>query len=513
MKRLRTLPGTIAVLCSSGVLLLCSCSTERKRGEAALLEAAGVPGDLLAHQQHLESLALPSGLRSLAWLDSRGLENLALGELDSEAVKSLPATLVTLRVRSYSTFETLDGLPESLESVGIPFGGLNSLGVLPSGLRELELHRVRRLEASRLPRTLQRLSLRETSIRDSLDFPDSLVLLRLEGSGVESLDGLPPGVTALALTGTRVRSLEPLPPRLHALELRDNPLLDPLQLQDLPRYLVELSLYDQSPGDLTELPATLRLLRVRGSWDPPAVLGKLPPTLAELDLELNQTTGDPDRERAALCSLPVHLRVLKLRSASRMDPRCLPSDLLDLHLEGLPHAVLPALPSGLHRLAIPQSIEIVTADLETVPSGLVALDLSYTGVKDLSPLVGRLPSLKELKCRGCLVERISALPRSLERLDLAGSRYLRTLEGSTTSPQLQALNLGGTAVESLAGVPSSVTVLDISGTPLRSLDHLPPNLQQLTIGAGQLRSLDGLPATVRHLSIVSIRQTKMPTEP
>jgi Leucine-rich repeat (LRR) protein len=196
-----------------------------------------------------------------------------------------------------------------------------------------------------------------------------------------------------------------------------------------------------------------------------------------------------------------------------MDPRCLPSDLLDLHLEGLPHAVLPALPSGLHRLAIPQSIEIVTADLETVPSGLVALDLSYTGVKDLSPLVGRLPSLKELKCRGCLVERISALPRSLERLDLAGSRYLRTLEGSTTSPQLQALNLGGTAVESLAGVPSSVTVLDISGTPLRSLDHLPPNLQQLTIGAGQLRSLDGLPATVRHLSIVSIRQTKMPTEP
>jgi hypothetical protein len=68
-------------------------------------------------------------------------------------------------------------------------------------------------------------------------------------------------------------------------------------------------------------------------------------------------------------------------------------------------------------------------------------------------------------------------------------------------------------VESHAGVPSSVTVLDISGTPLRSLDHLPPNLQQLTIGAGQLRSLDGLPATVRHLSIVSIRQTKMPTEP
>jgi hypothetical protein len=66
--------------------------------------------------------------------------------------------------------------------------------------------------------------------------------------------------------------------------------------------------------------------------------------------------------------------------------------------------------------------------------------------------------------------------------------------------------VGGSRLASLAEVPASVVDLDIGGTAIQNLEGLPPELVKLTISRRRdergIESLQGLPRTVRHLSIV-----------
>lgn len=504
MHRSRAAGAVLAASLLTGLLALHNCRSGSAEEAAERLRAAGVPSDLAARERGLDSLELPGRVGDLSWLRFP-VRELTLGELEPAALATLPHSLEALQITRYSAFPRLEDLPAGLERLRIADSTIGAVGELPTSLVEIAVRRIEMFDPAALPQALQRLELADTPIRDLHSLPRSIRALNLSGSGVESLDGLPAGVAILALTGTRVGSLDPVSETLHSLELQGNPALDPVRSSDLPRHLVELALVDHDIRELDSLPGSLRMLRVRGGWDPTLLIGKLPSTLNELDLELAASPGDSDAERQALCSLPPHLESLRLRPADRIDPGCLPAGLRELYLHATRPEVVRAIRlERLHTLVVTETLDLVGDDLSELPASLIALELSYTGVRDLSRLRERLPGLRYLRCHGSIVEVVPDLPAGLEQLDLAGSPRLRSLEGLAKTHGLVALDLGGTAVRSLGEVPSTVLELDVAGTEVNNLDGVPPNLERLTIGTDQLESLAAVPESVRVLSIVRV---------
>jgi hypothetical protein len=476
----------------------------RRDGAASAFAAAGLPRDLPAHLDQLAVLELPRGVADLGWLPA-GLAGLSIDRLDAAALDRLPRGLRSLEVRRSSTLPSLAGLPPDLERLSLAYATVGALGPLPPSLRELSLGGVGSFDVRALPRGLERLEVRNTGVANLRGAPAALSAVSLGGRGVTSLDGMPEGVRAVSLRHTFVSSLAPLPASLHALELAENPLLDPLANDDLPRFLVELGLERQDLAALSRLPVSLRRLRVSGCRDEEecaaatAFLGRLrASTLSRLEVE-----GIPLPEG---CWFPPDLSSLALGPGLEFDAACLPAGLEELTLQGADAETVGALALAVEKLGIIGPAEAGLDALAALPDGLRHLALDHTA-SDLRALADRGPALATLRYRGSPLEVLPALPASLEVLDLGGSAGLRSLGPlRERNPGLRVLLVSGSRLAAPAEVPASVVELDIGGTAIRNLDGLPPELVKLTISRRRdeqgIESLQGLPRTVRHLSIV-----------
>lgn len=497
-----------AVILAAGLLGLAAITGRapflRRDGVASALAAAGLPRDLREHLDQLAFLELPRGVTDLGWLPA-GLAGLSIDRVDSGALGRLPRDLRSLEVRRSSSLPSLAGLPPGLERLSLAYATVDAPGPLPASLRELSLNGVRSVDVRALPRGLERLEVRDTGVANLRGAPDGLQAVSLGSRGVTSLDGMPGRVRAVSLRHTFVSSLQPLPANLHALELAENPLLDPLASDDLPRFLVELGLERQNLSALIRLPVSLRRLRISGCRDDDAecaaattFLGGLPSTLSRLEVAGVPLPGG--------CWLPPDLTSLALGPELRFDAACLPGSLVELSLEGADAETVGALALAVEKLAILGPADAGLGALGAVPDRLRHLTLDHTE-SDLEALAERAPALTTLRYRGSPVAVLPALPASLEVLDLSGSAALRSLGPlRERNLDLRVLLVGGSQLASLAEVPASVLELDISGTAIQNLDGLPPKLVKLTIsrrrGERGIASLRGLPRTVRHLSIV-----------
>lgn len=497
--RLGAAVALVAVLLLVLAVLAVRASLGRRDDRiSSALAVAGLPRDLDRYAGQLRHLRLPDRVverfEDLSWLGSE-FPGLSIDRMGEGTARKLPRGLRTLSVREAWDLPDLAGLPPDLESLSIEYSSIGTSGPFPESLRRLSLAGVSGFRVEGLPGRLDELSLRGTELRDLRGAPAGLTGLHLASRYVTSLDGIPEGVRAVSLQRTFISTLEPLPANLHALELAANPLLDPLESSDLPRFLVELSLDRQQVGKLTDLPVSLRRLRVSECGGASGLLISLPATLSSLEVE--------GVELPKGCWLPPDLRSLTLRLAYGLDAACLPAGLEELHLAGAEAATVGALALPLVRLGLVSPGNADLDDLPALPDSLRYLNLDYTD-SDLQRLAAETPSLVALRFRGFPLAVLPDLPESLQVLDLGGSVLLRSLSRlRDRNGDLEVLLLGGSPLfTSLAEVPPSVRVLDISHTGISSLAGLPRGLEELTLSRGQVNSLEGLPSTVRELSIV-----------
>jgi cellulose biosynthesis protein BcsQ len=119
-------------------------------------------------------------------------------------------------------------------------------------------------------------------------------------------------------------------------------------------------------------------------------------------------------------------------------------------------------------------------------------------------------ALKRLDLSGTNVTDLDGLPSSLESLDLSATP-VTDLQGLPSS--LQSLNLSFTSIRNLGGVPQDLVTLSLSDTPLEDLTGLPANLETLALEAGRLESLDRLPRSLKILSLARFQGSQLPPLP
>ena len=119
-------------------------------------------------------------------------------------------------------------------------------------------------------------------------------------------------------------------------------------------------------------------------------------------------------------------------------------------------------------------------------------------------------SLRRLDLSGTNVSDLRGIPASLVSLDLSATPVadLRSLPST-----LEELRLSYTRIRILAGVPRSLRSLDLDEVPIDNLKGLPPNLLSLTLDAENLSTLPALPESLQTLNLAKYQASGLPALP
>lgn len=439
----------------------------RKREYQVLLASWGLPTDLYNHLGQLEELTLPGTVTRLHWLsDARRLKRLTIEDGVLESLEGLPAGLETLNV-GMSRLSDLSGIPSSLKSLTLGTSRIEIVQGLPETLQLLavDLSNDAVLELETLPRSLT-----------SLD----LVMPEREWNpNFRSLGNL--RSLTLHARGREFTFWDRLPDRLRSLSLDQYRLTG---FQSVPRNLQSFSFRENRIPSLSELPPALERLDLDYlSWRPEAI--RRGPTINVSHLQklrslTIQVSHQPGNAGVYLRSLPERLEALKVISEWVFLSAGWPRNLKELELPG--GVISPGESTDSLRAANPNSDLIL-------PAGLESLALSW--------LPQKLPvSLKRLRTNN----PPSVLPAGLQSLDLDQGFRNESFSRLPNLPEgLRELKLRGTWVRGLPGNLQQLAHLDVSQTPIDTLERLPPRLKSLTLNVRQVETLEGLPKSVTTL--------------
>lgn len=108
-------------------------------------------------------------------------------------------------------------------------------------------------------------------------------------------------------------------------------------------------------------------------------------------------------------------------------------------------------------------------------------------------------SLEHLDLSGTRVQTLEGLPSGIRSLDLSFTAT-KSL-GDDLPSSLRALSLRSTPLQTLQGIPRELLTLDLRGAPVDALSGLPPGLVELSLEADDLPALEGLPDSLRILAL------------
>lgn len=486
----------VFVVCSGGSG--CGPSDTSSAGSETVsareLQDWGLPSDLPEHLRQLETLELSGKIDRVDWLEE-GLTQVALRATSVSHLDGLPSSLQNLYACN-SPIEELGELPDGLRHLDLRYTNVSVVGDdLPEGLRFLAVGGLNLEEVRNLPASLVRLEISDApnAVRsyDGLALSGSLVAfawmgaekqtlppallsldeldrLVVQGTSIEEIDRLPT-VFELVLLNNRGLQRFALPADLESLTLDE--LRNPVLLDTIPPSLERLTLKRATLGTARSWPDSIRELNLYSTqirWE------SVPPLLSALAIE---DTPFPSKLPGSL----THLTVGGMES--------LPSDRLEQVIREV-HAVADSLESlsvdwpqqetdfakfsRLHSLEIPSAglgnntslpdnltSLTVHGRIEAIPNlpRLTTLDLTEcTNVKnaDLSNLQ-ELAHLETLILRDTDVQAVPALPDSLRTLDLSGTDVI-ALAG--LPPNLHRLILHvGQVTELGEAVPASLREL------------------------------------------------------
>lgn len=126
-----------------------------------------------------------------------------------------------------------------------------------------------------------------------------------------------------------------------------------------------------------------------------------------------------------------------------------------------------------------------------------------------SDLRERQQQLDTLKLTG-RVYRVDWLADTISTLDLSGSE-IRSLRGLPSS--VTWLNVSNTSISNLRGLPQGLLTLDLRWTEVQDLRGLPRSIRHLAVGGSHLSGLEGLPEGLLSLTIDRIQQSRLPPLP
>ncbi len=139
----------------------------------------------------------------------------------------------------------------------------------------------------------------------------------------------------------------------------------------------------------------------------------------------------------------------------------------------------------------------------------IASNIRYLDLRGsrISDLRGLPPHLEALDISDVPVKSLNGLPASLRSLKLGANSELANLQGLPSN--LRNLSFGSINALSLADLPVTLRSLEISHTGLTSLHGLPPSLQELTLNGTQVVSLKGVPERLATLRLLYNPQLRL----
>lgn len=123
--------------------------------------------------------------------------------------------------------------------------------------------------------------------------------------------------------------------------------------------------------------------------------------------------------------------------------------------------------------------------------------LSVAGIQ-IESLKGLPQSLTDLDARNTRIRSIKFAPKGLRSLDLRNNK----IEYIVHLPsQLEILKIGGEKISRLGSLPPSLVSLHLENTEIQDLTELPPDLKELYLSGQSFDNLDGLPSSLRALTL------------
>jgi Leucine-rich repeat (LRR) protein len=121
----------------------------------------------------------------------------------------------------------------------------------------------------------------------------------------------------------------------------------------------------------------------------------------------------------------------------------------------------------------------------------------------LPPAVDRLDwissNIERLNISGTRIKSLNGLPLLLKQLDIRDAAEIRDLNG--LPPGLEVLKVSGQNITSVKNLPSSLVDLYLQDTSIEDLSDLPSGLKAIVLSGASFHSLDGLPATLQSLTL------------
>jgi hypothetical protein len=350
-----------------------------------------------------------------------------------------------------------------------------------------------------LPPSLKSLRINCLPIRSLKGLPENLASLNVRYTGIESLDGLPETVTWLDIsnTGLAPASLDELnKTQLCRLDAEGVPFSD---LSVIPRSVRVLRLQSPTISDLGGLPQDLVDLSIGGTVV--ESFAELPETLRSLSLKSNKgKTNSTTKQTREVDYLPQYIRALAV----------------DTGLQATAHLATSISGMCISRKRISKwpeklkSLRITSAGLGVpLPKDLDALEFEALDPRDRPGLADLPKDLRRLRVVLGEGENLGLLPRKLVVLDLSGS-LLSTLNGLPDG--LQSLDVSRVPLNDFSEVPSSVKELIATFCSMPSVTEMPQALTSLNLsGCDNLGMLDNLPPTLVELNLGKTNIASLPS--
>jgi hypothetical protein len=436
--RRQALAASVAALVVASPFLV-SVYNEKLARDAAkqarnrlLLSELGLPPDLYDRLGQLQGLGVsasnesPGGspLPSLEWLNrATALTTLDLRHMLVASLRGLPKSVTTLMLSPDHRLPPLSEIPSTIRNLTLE-GDIDSPLRLPRSLESLTLSV---WDGAALP-DLRKLPSPPRTVAVSMTH---LEFLSPESSRTPDVPGAAPWVFSKLEHVTSLTIGE-----LHSTAASPD-------LSGLPASVRKLALNPWAQGEVTQtelpsLPTTIESLALAWDHDPSELIGRLPPNVTFLLLDLNSRSD----LAAALTRVPAVRSLALFGPPEELDLRLLPSSVEWLYL---------------------------TLDFYTSPETCRRL------FRTLPPSVRYL----KLQVRGpSCIPAINDLPRSIQFL---------------------ALKFEDGLMGTLPALSPRVDAIDIVDTEITSLKGAQAPLSQLTLRPDQVKNLGGLPDSVRIL--------------
>lgn len=318
----------------------------------------------------------------------------------------------------------------------------------------------------------------------------SFALIKCGDVEEEHLGFLPSSLASLSLTNTsgtkaHLKKIGEICPELVVLNLSDCKQLEGSCLDYLPTRLHQLNIMNCS--DITcfaPIQKLTQLTTLNLSGCSLTNLVFLPNSITHLDLSRTAVIDDIIKDLASRCPL---LRVLSLKACSGITNaslQSLPRGVVELDLSFTPVKDFSVLQEfkQLRKLNLHDCKYLKDKDLQFLPRGIVELDLSRTPIEDFSvlPAFECLEMLNLSHCEQLLSKGLQSLPKTIVSLNLDGCVSLDNIDALKDFDKLIILRLDGCikiSEESVSSLPKGLRRLslieceNVTGQYLNNLRH------------------------------------------